>query len=157
MGLFAIFVGLIRMSMKFRDAVVCVNEDVQSNSGMKAISIWSVVSFLMVIAIKTSRGQPFHLSPMFSFMQGTLPNFFAATGITSWAFMYYRIFPFSSSRLLPRILLASLFAFAGLTLWEVVQYFMGYAMDINDIAMTAVGCILTSVFIYLALTLTRKK
>lgn len=144
------------MSMKFRDAVQGVKADMQSNSGVKAIAIWSVVSFLMVAAIKTSRGHHFHLSPMFSFMQGTLPNFFAATGITSWAFMYYRIFPFSISKLLPRILLASLFAFAGLTLWEVIQYFMGYAMDINDIAMTAVGCILTSVFIYLALKLAWK-
>lgn len=32
-----------------------------------------------------------------------------------------------------------LFSFLGLTLWEFIQYFMGYPIDYFDILMTAIG------------------
>lgn len=113
------------------------------------LSLYSLFSMLAVSFIKVylRPKKVFSNDPLFDYLQGTLPNFFAATGICSLIFFYLNMF--SGLKRDKCILFAVSFTFIGLSLWEFIQYTMGYPMDLNDILMTALGCILTVIFIKL--------
>ena len=99
------------------------------------LCIYAVLSFLAVSFIKLYvRNQHFELNATLDYLQGTLPNFFAATGISSVIFCnpYLRSKVDTYKR---RLIYASAFTFSGLTSWEYIQYFMGYPIDYNDIIM----------------------
>lgn len=137
--------------MNLREIILATRKEIKENSQYKSILYWTLCSFIGVMAIKTIRFKHLHLSPIANFLQGTLPNFFAGTGICSLIFIYYRTFQPKKNNLTERIFFSGIFSFAGLTLWEIIQWFMGYSIDIFDIGMTALGCILTSVFIFLVI------
>lgn len=44
---------------------------------------------------------------------------------------------------------AFLFSFLGLTLWEFIQFLMGYPVDYFDIVMTGIGNVFTIMIIFL--------
>jgi len=111
------------------------------------LCIYAVLSFLAVSFIKLYvRNQHFELNATLDYLQGTLPNFFAATGISSIIFCN----PYLRNKIggyKRRLLYASVFTFAGLTGWEYIQYFMGFPIDYNDILMSFIGCIITVGFV----------
>ena len=111
------------------------------------LCIYVLFSFLAVSVIKTYvRDQHFELSVTLDYLQGTLPNFFAATGICGLVFFYTNLLS-KTSTYKRKLLYAAIFTFAGLTSWEYIQYFMGYPIDYNDILMSFIGCIITIGFV----------
>ncbi|MCB9249226.1 MAG: hypothetical protein H6613_12135 [Ignavibacteriales bacterium] len=117
---------------------------------LKILLFWFLFSVLGVIIIKSIiRPKHLQLSESFEFLQGTLPNFFASAMIFVLAFVYYGAFYRNKNVVHRRIIFAFLFSFLGLTLWEYVQFFMGYPIDYFDILMTAIGNIFTIVIILL--------
>ena len=111
------------------------------------LCIYVLVSFLAISVIKTYvRDQHFELSVTLDYLQGTLPNFFAATGICGLIFYYANLLS-KTGTYKRKLLYAAIFTFAGLTSWEYIQYFMGYPIDYNDILMSFIGCIITVGFV----------
>lgn len=122
----------------------------KENPKMKFLSYWAILSFLGVIIIKTViRPKQLHLSSTFDFLQGTLPNFFAGAGFFVIAFVFYSAFYKNKNSIIRRLTVAFLCSFLGLTLWEFVQYFMGFPIDYLDILMTLWGNLLTIFLIFL--------
>ena len=113
------------------------------------LCIYVLVSFLAISIIKTYiRDQHFELSVTLDYLQGTLPNFFAATGICGLIFYYANLLS-KTGTYKRKLLYAAIFTFAGLTSWEYIQYFMGYPIDYHDILMSFIGCIITIGFVLL--------
>ncbi|MCL2074697.1 MAG: hypothetical protein FWH18_12300 [Marinilabiliaceae bacterium] len=111
--------------------------------------IYALLSMFAVSFIKLYiRKQQFELYTIFDYLQGTLPNFFAATGICSLIFCYAELLR-KTGTYKRKLLYASVFTFAGLTGWEYIQYFMGYPIDYHDILMSFIGCIMTIAFVLL--------
>ena len=111
------------------------------------LCIYVLLSMFTVSFIKLYvRKQHFELHTRFDYLQGTLPNFFAATGLCGLIFFYVNLLN-KKSTYKHRLLFASIFTFAGLTVWEYIQYFMGYPIDYNDILMSFIGCTVTIVFV----------
>ena len=122
-----------------------------SDKHISVIGIWEVASFAAIIAIKGII-RPMHLpfSEVGVFLIGTLPNFFAATGIFSCIFVYSKLLSekhkyFQST--ISRLNFSSIITFSGLSLWEVIQTFLGSNIDIYDILMSGIGCFCTYLFI----------
>lgn len=125
-----------------------------STKSKTIIIISGLISVLMILAIKDLiRPMHLHLSDAGKFLQGTLPNFFAATGLTCIIFSSIKslqLFPNKQNAII--IYGTSLFVFAGLTLWEFVRFWFGQIpIDYYDILMTLFGCVLTVIFL-MALT-----
>jgi hypothetical protein len=120
------------------------------------LCIYTLLSMFAVSFIKLYiRNQHFELHGILDYLQGTLPNFFAATGICSIIFSYANLL--SKTGTYKRTLLyASIFTFAGLTAWEYIQYFMGYPIDYHDILMSFIGCIITIGFVLFLKRIFRK-
>lgn len=117
----------------------------------KIITIWVILSFLGVIVVKiVVRPMHLNLSTFGKFLQGTLPNFLASSGYCALAFLYYELL-FKTDKenisVTKKLFFASIFSFIGLTLWEIIQHFMGYSIDYEDILMTALGSLTTCIFI----------
>ena len=113
------------------------------------LCIYAVLSFLAVSFIKVYvRNQHFELNTTFDYLQGTLPNFFAATGICSLIFYFANLLR-KTGAYKHKLLFASVFTLTGLTSWEYIQYFMGYPIDYHDILMSFIGCIITVCFVLL--------
>ena len=113
------------------------------------LCIYSLLSFLAVSFIKLYvRRQNFELSITLDYLQGTLPNFFAATGICSLIFIYIVLLS-KTDTYKRKLLYAAIFTFAGLTSWEYIQYFIGYPVDYHDILMSFIGCIITVGFVFI--------
>ena len=113
----------------------------------RILCIFSVLSFLAVSFIKTYiRSQHFELNATLDYLQGTLPNFFAATGICGLIIIYANLLS-KTGTYKRKLLCAFVFTFAGLTSWEYIQYFMGFPIDYNDILMSFTGCIITIGFV----------
>ena len=111
------------------------------------LCIYVLLSFLAVSFIKLYvRNQHFELNVTLDYLQGTLPNFFAATGICGLIFLYANLLS-KKGTYKRNLLFASVFTFAGLTSWEYIQYFMGYPIDYHDILMSFIGCIITIGFV----------
>ena len=111
------------------------------------LCIYILLSFLFVSFVKFYiRNQHLELNATLDYLQGTLPNFFAATGICGLIFFYANLLN-KTSTYKRKLLYAFVFTFAGLTSWEYIQYFMGYPIDYNDILMSFIGCIITIGFI----------
>ena len=111
------------------------------------LCIYTLLSFLAVAFIKLYvRKQHFELHTTFDYLQGTLPNFFAATGICGLIFLYANLLS-KTSTYKRKLLYAAVFTFAGLTGWEYIQYFMGYPIDYHDILMSFIGCVITIGFV----------
>jgi len=122
----------------------------QSKTGKRIhtiLGIYILLSFLAVSLIKTYvRSQHFELNATLEYLQGTLPNFFAATGICGLMFFYTNLLS-EKGTYKRKLLYAFGFTFIGLTSWEYIQYLMGYPIDYNDILMSFIGCIITIGFI----------
>lgn len=133
--------------MTFNEIKKEIQLEIKTNRKTKLIWYWGLISMILVFALKWIRARHMKLSETLDFLQGTLPNFFAATGICAGTFIFYKlIFRVDHSFWLKLIFSVS-FTFFGLIFWEVIQYFMGSPMDIYDIMMTTIGCILTVGFI----------
>ena len=111
------------------------------------LCIYVLLSFFAVSFIKIYvRNQHVELNTTLDYLQGTLPNFFAATGICGIIFYFVNLLSKIGSYK-RKLLYSFVFTFIGLTSWEYVQYFMGYPIDYNDILMSFIGCIITIGFI----------
>ncbi|MFI1770183.1 hypothetical protein [Thalassobellus citreus] len=107
---------------------------------MRILEYWAILSFLGIIIIKTIiRPKHFYISDTFDFLQGTLPNFFAGSGLFVLAFVFFRAFFTNQNSIIKRVIFAFTFSFLGLTIWEFTQFFMGFPIDYYDILMTAIG------------------
>lgn len=136
--------------MNFRSIRYEIGKERQEKPNLKILLYWTIASFSGVTIVKTIiRPLHLHLSETFDFFQGTLPNFFAGAGFFSLAFVYYRAFYRNVNSLSQRLLFAFILSFLGLTLWEYIQYFMGYPIDYFDILMTAIGNVFTVAIILL--------
>ncbi|WP_111707405.1 hypothetical protein [Lutibacter citreus] len=127
-----------------------IDKERNENPKLKILSYWSLFSFVGIIIIKTIiRPKQLHISEFFIFLQGTLPNYFAGAGLFSLAFIFYRAFFSYENSIIKRIVFSFLFSFVGLTMWELVQYFMGYPVDYYDIIMTAIGGVSSIIIVLL--------
>ncbi|MCB0746519.1 MAG: hypothetical protein KDC52_20250 [Ignavibacteriae bacterium] len=136
--------------MNFQNIRYELKKEMTEKPKLKILLFWFLFSVLGVIIIKSIiRPKHLQLSESFEFLQGTLPNFFASAMIFVLAFVYYGAFYRNKNVVHRRIIFAFLFSFLGLTLWEYVQFFMGYPIDYFDILMTAIGNIFTIVIILL--------
>ncbi len=139
--------------MKFIDRIRNLNPSLRNDRKSMVISVFGLVSFLCVVLIqRVIRPQHIQLSGIEMFLQGTLPNFFAATGICSISFLYMAIVfneGKSNNSYKKRLAIAVFFTFLGLTLWEIIQKFMDCPIDYGDIIMTAAGCLLAALFIWM--------
>jgi len=107
------------------------------------LCIYALLSFFAVSFIKLYvRNRNFESNATLDYLQGTLPNFFAATGICGLIFFYANLLN-KIGTYKRKLLYAAVFTFAGLTSWEYIQYFMGYPIDYHDILMSFIGCIIT--------------
>ena len=113
------------------------------------LCIYALFSFFAVSFIKLYvRNQSFELNATLDYLQGTLPNFFAATGICSLIFFYANSLN-KTGTYKCKLLYAAIFTFVGLTGWEYIQYFMGYPIDYHDILMSFTGCMITIGFVFI--------
>jgi|GEM_PF-2273619 len=136
--------------MKLIDRISNINLSLPNDRKLKIIAASALCSFLCIIIIqRVIRPRHWHLTGFETFLQGTLPNFFASTGICSITFIYYNSFLKNgkNASLSKKIVFTSLFTFTGLTVWEIIQYFMCCPIDYDDIIMTALGCLTMSIII----------
>ncbi|SIS79016.1 hypothetical protein SAMN05421786_102109 [Chryseobacterium ureilyticum] len=133
--------------MTFNEIKKEIKFDIKTDKKVKAIWYWGLFSMTGVFILKWIRARHMHLSETQDFLQGTLPNFFAATGIFASVFIFYKLLFRTDASSSKKLIFSTLFTFFGLILWEVIQYFMGSPMDIYDVLMTILGCILTGGFI----------
>lgn len=116
---------------------------------MKFIMFWGITSLVIISVIKTVlRPRHYHFSEIFDFLLDTLPNFFAGAAIFVFGFLFYIAIFKNNYTVLRRFLFSSVFSFCSLTIWEIIQYFMGYPIDVFDIIMTVAG-IITSIAVTL--------
>ena len=127
-----------------------IDKERKEKPNLKILNYWATISLLGIIIIKTIiRPRHYHLSEIFDFLLGTLPNFFAGAMFCVLAFIYSRAFYINKKSIIGRLLFAFLFSFLGLTLWEYIQYLMGDPIDFFDIIMTGIGNVFTIIFILL--------
>ena len=136
--------------MNFKNIKYEIDKERQEKPKIKILSYWAMLSFLGIIFIKTViRPKHLQLSVTLEFLQGTLPNFFAGSGIFVIAFVYFKAFFTSENSIIKRILFAFTISFFGLTIWEFIQYFMGFPIDYSDILMTVFGNLIPIIAIML--------
>ncbi len=136
--------------MSFKNFRYELKKEIAEKPKLKILIYWVFISALGITIIKTIiRPKHLLLSETFDFLQGTLPNFFAGAMFCALAFVYYSAFYINENSILRRLIFAFLFSFLGLTIWEYIQYFMGYPFDYYDILMTAFGNLLTVIIIIL--------
>ncbi|GEM_PF-4967162 len=114
---------------------------------MLALCIITIVSMGLVMMIRYIRSLRLSLSDWELFLQGTLPNFFAATGLWGVIFMWYKKFAVVKGfyTLRNTLMVTFLIVFSGLCAWEVMQLYIADApMDVYDIMMSFIGCVLMS-------------
>lgn len=133
--------------MTFNEIKKEIKFEIKTDKKVKAIWYWGLFSMIGVFILKWIRAKHMHLSEVQDFLQGTLPNFFAATGICASIFVFYKLLFRTDTSSSKKLIFAILFTFFGLIFWEVIQFLMGSPMDIYDVLMTALGCILTAGFI----------
>ncbi|MDR0829382.1 MAG: hypothetical protein LBN95_04620 [Prevotellaceae bacterium] len=123
----------------------------------KRLLLLAAIGFLSMFAVIVIKGflrdWHLHLSPIGIFLQGTLPNFFAGTGICA---MFFSVLKNNFGiNTIKSIIYAFLITFFGLTFWELLQYLIwAYPVDIYDIMMSFIGCVL---IVILVLILYRKE
>lgn len=136
--------------MNFNNIKYEIDKERGEKPKMKILSYWAILSFLGIIIIKTIiRPKHFQLSNTFDFLQGTLPNFFAGSGIFVIVFVYYKAFFINKNSITKRIIVAFASSFLGLTIWEFIQYYMGFSIDYFDVLMTALGNLASIIIIVL--------
>lgn len=133
--------------MNFWERLNTIRIENRSIKKMNRILYWSICSFIMIPIIRIIRTQHFKLNAPLQFLQGTLPNFFAATAICALMFSYNKVIFNKDEKVYKKLWFASIFTFVCLTLWEVIEKFLGSPIDIYDIFMSALGCLLTCIFI----------
>ncbi|MFA5555150.1 MAG: hypothetical protein WDA68_11445 [Phycisphaerae bacterium] len=136
--------------MNFQNIRYEIDKERNEKPNLKVLIYWAIISLLGIIIIRIFiRPKRYHLSETFDFLQGTLPNFFAGAIFCVLAFVYYRAFFGNKNSIIGRLTFAFLFSFLGLTLWEYIQYLMGYPIDLFDIIMTGIGNMFTIIIILL--------
>ena len=133
--------------MAFNEIKNEIRSGIKTDRKLRLIWYWGIISMSAVFVLKWFRARHLQLSPTVDFLQGTLPNFFAATGFCAVFFIYYKLIFQTDNSFNKKLMFSTLFTFAGLIIWEIIQYFMGSPMDFYDIVMTTIGCILTAGFI----------
>lgn len=133
--------------MTFDETKKEIQLELKTNKKLKLIWYWALVSMICVFILKWFRAKHMNLPESIDFLQGTLPNFFAATGFCAGLFVYYKLIFRVDTSFTKKLIFSTLFTFFGLVIWEVVQYFMGSPMDIYDMLMTTLGCSATAGFI----------
>lgn len=135
--------------MNFTNIKYEIDKERNEKPKIKLLLYWALISFLSIIAIKgILRPKHLDISDTFNFLLGTLPNFFAGSGLFVISFIYFKAFYPNENSLKIRLFVAFLISFLGLTLWEVLQYFMGFSIDYYDILMTAFGNLVTISIIF---------
>ncbi|CEJ71061.1 hypothetical protein [Chryseobacterium oranimense] len=133
--------------MTFNEIKKEIQLEIKTNKKVRSIWYWGLFSMTAVFVLKWIRARHMNLSGVQDFLQGTLPNFFAATGICASLFIFYKLIFFTDTSFTKKLAFSTLFTFFGLAAWEVIQYYMGSPMDIYDILMTISGCVMTAGFI----------
>ena len=134
--------------MNFENIRYEIHKERREKPNLKYLIYWAIISALGIVIIRiVIRPKHYQLSETLDFLQGTLPNFFAGAMFFVLAFLYYRALFRNNNSLIRRIIFAFLFSFLGLTLWEYIQYLMGYPIDYFDILMTAIGNLFTIIII----------
>ena len=134
--------------MNFQNIRYQIKKERREKPNLKFLIYWAIISALGIFIIRIIiRPQHYQLSETFDFLQGTLPNFFAGAMFFVLAFLYYRALFRNDNSFTRRIMFAFLFSFLGLTLWEYIQFLMGYPIDYFDILMTAIGNLFTIIII----------
>lgn len=127
-----------------------LKKEMNEKPNMKILLLWFFLSVAGVVIIKTIiRPKHLLLSEPFAFLQGTLPNFFAGAMFCVLAFIYYGALSRNKKSIQQRLFFAFMFSFTGLTVWEYIQFYMGYRIDYYDIAMTVFGNLITIILIIL--------
>lgn len=116
------------------------------------IRFFLIISIISIVSVSFIKGimRDWHLSlsPLGIFLQGTLPNFFAATAFCSLFFAYFKIYLNLNLKII--VCFACTVSFWGLVLWEILQFlFWNYPIDIYDILMSLAGCCLITILILL--------
>lgn len=137
--------------MNFQDIRNEIDKERKEKPKLRILTYWALFSFFGIAIIKmVIRPKHYHLSETLTFLQGTLPNFFAGAIFFVLAFLNYRFLHINKESFLSRLIFAFLFSFLGLTLWEYLQYLIWrYPIDYFDILMTAIGNIITIILIFL--------
>lgn len=77
--------------MTFDEIKKEIKLEIKTDKKIKAIWYWGLFSMIGVFILKWIRAKHMHLSEVQDFLQGTLPNFFAATGICASIFVFYKL------------------------------------------------------------------
>ncbi len=77
--------------MAFNEIKNEIRSNIKTDRKLKLIWYWGIISMLAVFILKWFRAKHLQLSPAIDFLQGTLPNFFAATGFCAVFFIYYKL------------------------------------------------------------------
>ena len=134
--------------MNFQNIKYQIHKERREKPNLKYLIYWAIISALGIVIIRiVIRPKHYQLSETLDFLQGTLPNFFAGAMFFVLAFLYYRALFRNNNSLTRRIIFAFLFSFLGLTLWEYIQFLMGYPIDYFDILMTSIGNLFTIIII----------
>ncbi|UFH31414.1 hypothetical protein LNP04_15780 [Chryseobacterium sp. C-71] len=135
--------------MTFNEIKHEIKVNIKNDLKLRLIWYWGLISIILIFGLKYFRSKHLILSPEINFLQGTLPNLFAATAFCAIFFIYYKLIFRIDSSFNKKLIFSTLLTFLGLVIWEIIQYFMGSRIDFYDILMTTIGCILTAAFIKL--------
>ena len=136
--------------MNFQNIRYEIEKERREKPNLKFLIYWAAISVFGILIITAFiRPKHYQLSETLDFLIGTLPNFFGGAMLYVLAFLYYRPLFRNDNSLIKRIIFAFLFSFLALTLWEYIQYFMGYPIDYFDILMTAIGNLFTIIIIFI--------
>ncbi|MBD8084586.1 hypothetical protein [Chryseobacterium caseinilyticum] len=133
--------------MSFAEIKDEIKLQIRHDKKYKYVWSWALVSIICVFALKWFRYRQFELSPTVDFLQGVLPNFFAATTFTAGFFIYYKLIFRTDNTTDNKLTISSAISFFGLVIWEFIQLMMGSPIDIYDIFTTFLGCLITFIFV----------
>lgn len=89
--------------MSFAEIKDEIKLQIRHDKKYKYVWSWALVSIICVFALKWFRYRHFELSPTVDFLQGVLPNFFAATTFTGIFFYYKLIYRIASTVISPNL------------------------------------------------------
>lgn len=113
---------------------------------LNTCGLLSVMAVLLIQDV--IRPKHLRLNATGMFLQGTLPNFFAATCLAPFIFLLMVTVAGVGAQLNKLNFYACVFTFFGLTLWELILHYYGHRnIDVYDILMSAIGGVMMFFFI----------
>ena len=113
------------------------------------IALELVLMILVVLIQYFIRPKKINYLQLNDFLLGTLPSLFGAIGYVALIFVIHRIIKkkHNNYNILKSLLFSNLFTFLGFTIWEILRMGLN-PFDLNDIIMTILGCIVSSLIIF---------